>query len=68
MDFELLLTKRVQASHWLKSPALAPRFRKMDTTDARRTGSLLDSPRVPIRSDARIIGARKVFYAHFGGD
>lgn len=41
VGFELLLTKRDQAPHGLDAPALAPRFRKMDGTDALTSGVLL---------------------------
>lgn len=41
VGFELLLTKREQASHGLEAPALAPRFRNMDATDALTSSVLL---------------------------
>lgn len=41
VGFELLLTQRDQAPHGLEVPALAPRFRKMDATDALTSGVLL---------------------------
>lgn len=41
VGFELLLTKPEQASHGLEAPALAPRFQKMDATDALTSSVLL---------------------------
>jgi len=41
VGFELLLIKREQAPHGLETPALAPRFRKMDATDALTSGVYL---------------------------